>query len=206
MRFEQNKVWVQIGTADGVDEFSNLAMSAKPSMIILVEPNKDLNPSILNQYRDMKNVFIENVAITECTKGKVKLVHPDNDPNATFYNECFSLLPMDDWGDKLKVFEVESMSFMDLCKKYGLKEIYFLQIDTEGYDAEIIKSIDFNEIAIDILKYERWDFPVNCFKRHGEKGKQYGINGMAHIAQLLENLGYTLEVQTADIIATKNEW
>ena len=90
----------------------------------------------------------------------------------------FSLLPMDDWGNDFVEIEAPSMTFNDLCDKYEIRHIDFLQIDTEGYDAEIIKSIDFTKIKIDTIKYEIWHFPVECFKRHGEKGKEYGWAGM----------------------------
>lgn len=205
MRIEKNRVLVQIGVYDGIDEFNCIVKHSAPSKLILVEPNKDMNPTIKHSYRHMKNWVIENVAITEVTKGEVELVHPVHigRSNHQFYNKCFSLLPMDDWGDNFKKVKVQSMSFMDLCAKHKITNIHFLQIDTEGYDAEIIKSIDFSKVEIDIIKYENWDFPEECFTRYGEKKKQYGINGMQQVKVLLEGLGYTLDEGKADIIAVK---
>lgn len=57
-----------------------------------------------------------------------------------------------------KVLEVGvglGMTFMELCEWYEITDIHYLQIDTEGYDAEIIKSIDFAKVNIDIIKYEQ---------------------------------------------------
>lgn len=205
MKIEKHKVLVQIGVYNGCDEFNTIVKDSEPSKLILVEPNKIMNDQILSNYEGVENVFIENVAITEVTKGMVKLVHPADVPrkNRQFYNECFSLIPMDDWGNKFKSVTVPSLSFMDLCAKYNITDIHFLQIDTEGMDCEIIKSIDFNKINIDILKYENWSFPEDRFTRHGEKKKIYGINGMNHVKALLESLGYILDEGTADIIAIK---
>lgn len=206
MKLEKNKVIVQIGTYNGCDEFNCIVRNMKPSLLILVEPNKELNAEILSNYKGVENVFIENVAITEVTQGLVSLVHPANKErkNGQYYNECFSLLPMDDWGTDFKSITVYSLSFMDLCKKYNITNIHFLQIDTEGMDCTIIKSIDFKKIHIDILKYENWSFPEDCFTRHGDKKKGMGINGMNQVKNLLEYLGYTLDNGKQDIIAVKN--
>ena len=57
----------------------------------------------------------------------------------------------------------DSITFNSLCKKYFIKNIHYLQIDTEGFDSEIIQSIDFNNINIDIIRYEKWNFSTDCF-------------------------------------------
>lgn len=205
MRLHENKVLVQIGTYNGADEFNGYVRYSHPKKVILVEPNEIMNETIRANYDGIPNVFIENSAITEVTKGIVTLKHPADIPrkNRQFYNECFSLIPMDDWGDKFKTVDVPSLSFMDLCEKYSLTDIHFLQIDAEGYDCEIIKSIDFHKVSIDIIKYENWSFPTSCYKRYGKKGKQYGEAGMEYVACLLKGLGYELEEGKADIIASK---
>lgn len=201
----EGKVWVQIGTYDGRDAFRNLVSVFTPSQIVLVEPNEKMNKRIHKNYKGIPNYVIENSAIMEVTKGMVDLVHPADVPRKEkgHYNECFSLVPMDDWGTHFKKVTVPSLSFTDLCKKYNLTEINFLQIDAEGYDCEIIKSIDFTKVSIDVIKYENWSFSMDCYTRYGEEGQKYGVNGMAYVANLLQGLGYTLEEGKANIIAMK---
>ena len=205
MKIEKNKVLVQIGTNNGADEFNAIAKYASASKIILVEPNKELNESIIANYSGIDNVFIENVAITDVEKGLVKLVIPNylSGKPVTFGNAHFSLLPMDDWGNDFQTIEVPSMSFNDLCTKYGITNIHYLQTDTEGYDVEIIKSIDFKKASIDIIKYENWRFDENCFKRYGDKSKLYGINAMKDVTNLLEYYGYELTDCISDTLAIK---
>jgi len=200
---KKDKVFVQIGTNDGKDEFNEIIKKCCPSKIILVEPNKSLNKDILNNYNGISNVYIENVAITEISKGNVNLCKPSKSINGIKYNsQGFSLLPMDDWGDELIVFKSPSMTFNELCDKYKITNVRFLQIDTEGYDAEIIKAIDFNKINIDILRYERWNFQESCFTRYGDKSKLYGINGMRDVSLLLSSLGYRI-IDGLDVLAIK---
>lgn len=205
MRIERNKVLVQIGTNIAGDEFNAIAKYATASKIVLVEPNKELNDKIYVNYSGIDNVFLENVAITEKDKGMVKLVLPKaiNNIPADYKDPCYSLLPMDDWGNDFKELPALSMTFTELCTKYGITNIHYLQIDTEGYDVEIIKSIDFKKVSIDMIKYENWKFKENCFKRYGEKSKLYGINGMRDVAILLESHGYKLTDFDSDTLAIK---
>ena len=196
------KVWIQIGTHNGWDLFNQMAHEKQPDRIILVEPNKNLNLKIEVNYIDLwKKIFIVNAAITEKEKGIVRLVIPKGKPH--YSDKNYSLLPMDDWGDNFQMIEVPSMTFMQLCKEYNIADIDFLQIDTEGYDAEIIKSIDFNQIHIRKIKYEKWAFDINCFKRYGEDANKYGVNGMNEVAILLKSLGYVLIDGDLDITAVK---
>jgi FkbM family methyltransferase len=203
---KKKQVLVQIGTANGNDEFLEIAKYAKASKIILVEPFDEMREVILKNYEGIKNIYLESVAITEVNKGMVKLVHPTKKKDwrkEPLYNSCFSLVPMDDWGNNFKEKIVPSMSFMELCEKYNLTHIHYLQTDCEGYDTEILKSIDFNKITIDIIKYEDWSFPMSNYTRHGEEGLKYGINGMRKVAKILTELGYTLSKDKTDIVAIK---
>lgn len=204
------KVWIQIGTYDGDDKFQKMVRQENPSLIILVEPNSEMNGLIQASYTGIKNVHIENVAITEVDKGLVDLVFPVKTKkirvSSERYNKCFSLLPMDDWGNDFKTLRARSKTFMDLCKEYKITNIDLLQIDTEGYDVTIIKSIDFKKVKINTLIYEQWNFTTDCFKRYGKDAKHYGLGGMKEAADLLTSLGYQLENEGVEnVIARKYE-
>jgi FkbM family methyltransferase len=195
-------VLVQIGTNDGNDEFRELVRNTSPSKLILVEPIKMFNESILYNYKGIQNVILENVAITNKKQGEVSLVIP-KERREMWGTGNYTLLPMDDWGSEFEEHKVPSMTFQQLCDKHNITHIDFLQIDTEGYDHEIIKSIDFNKITIDCIRYEKFDFPIEVYSRHGEKAKQYGVAGAKHSAELLTALGYSLEEDTTDVVARK---
>lgn len=203
----QSKIWIQIGAYDGNDKFQRMVRQENPSLVILVEPNPIMNELIQNNYTGIKNVYIENVAITDINKGLVKLVFPIQTKKfrrSESYHKCFSLLPMDDWGDDFKTLEAPSMSFMELCEKYKVTNIDLLQIDTEGYDVTIIKSINFQKVNINTLIYEQWNFTTDCFKRYGKNAKHYGLGGMKEAAELLTSLGYSLENEGVEnVIARK---
>jgi len=199
------KTFVQIGTHNGNDEFNNLVKKENPDLVILVEPNSSLNEQIIQNYsylseqidKDIKCV-IENIAITD-ESGPCKLVIPKNEVvfsnghRHRFTDVNFSLLPMDDWGEEFSTLEVEGITFNQLCEKYSIKEIEYLQIDTEGFDSQIILSIDFNKFKIKKLKYEIWGFdPSQSYTRYGKDGKKYGFVGMEKVEKKLTSLGYNL--------------
>jgi FkbM family methyltransferase len=216
MKIKENGVFVQIGTNDGNDDFIKIVNENKPSKIILVEPNFSLNEKIKQNYKEIKNYIIENYAITSDNMGMVELVVPKNDPKTgksvngvSYGDKGFTLIPMDDWGNDFEKIESKSISFNELCKKHNLTHIDYLHIDTEGYDAEIIKSIDFDSIDINIIKYEYWPFDEECFKRHGENSNLYGNNAMNFLNNFLKEKGYNLTEEIdweycKNIIATKN--
>lgn len=220
-------VFVQIGTNDNNDNFRGLVYKYKPKTVILVEPNYELYDDIKRNYRELEqvcNIIILNKCIYEKDNEEVSLFIPAKDGiygnpgvqperkqgNYLYNNKHFSLIPMNDWGLKKDMVEIKSktITFSTMCELYNISHIAYLQIDTEGYDSQIISSIDFNKINIDILRYEKWPFDENCFsKYHNENKNIYGINGMKNVEKNLLNYNYKLfDIQDNDgddIIAIK---
>lgn len=203
-------VFIQIGTHKGNDWFREEVIMYEPSMVILIEPNKDLIEDIKQNYEGINGVYIENVAITTIP-GDVTLYLPKLNEQGVasngvgYFPSNYSLLPMDDWGDTkdMDSFTAQGVTFDSILDKYKITHINYLCIDTEGYDAEIIKSIDFDKVKIDSLQYEDWSFSEDCFRRYGDDAKRFGINAMRDVACLLESYGYTLTPSGANIIAVK---
>jgi FkbM family methyltransferase len=197
---EKNKVWIQIGVKDGNDEFRDLAREYCPSKIILVEPNKELLENIKNSYKGINNAVIVTLAITADEKGEVNLYRPAKVINGIEYDPGkFSLIPMDDWGNDFITMTVDSCTFNQLCYHFNIDDINFLQIDTEGYDSEIIRSIDLDKIKIDVLKYEVWNHDSSCYKRHGIN--EYGKTGIEIVNKMLSERGYRFQKVAHDMIA-----
>ena len=220
-------LFVQIGTNDGGDLFNKLVKHFKPKRVLLIEPNDSLNPYILQNYKEVYddlNIEIINKCIYDTDDKEVSLFIPAKDGvygnpgvqperkqgNLTYSNKHFSLIPMNDWGDKNNMIELKckTIKFSTLCKLYNITKIDYLQIDTEGYDSEIISSIDLNLIDVKIIRYEKWPFDENCFsKYHNDNKLLYGINGMKNVEKILKSYSYTLtdinDQDGDDIIAVK---
>jgi FkbM family methyltransferase len=196
--------FIQIGTNDGNDEFLIRVKKDKPDLVILIEPNRIWNDIIRKNYEGVAQPILLNIAITEQKVDSIKLYIPkvNNEGLAKngygYGSNNFSILPMDDWGNDLVELEVVGRTLMDLCEQYGIHTIDFLAIDTEGYDAQIIKSIDFSRLDIKEIEYEIWDFPEDAFTRHGDKKKEYGVNGTRIVNDIFAKAGYTIERSKID--------
>lgn len=226
-RLQSPRVFMQVGTNTGNDNFRLLVNKYRPQIVILVEPLSQLIPVIKKNYKfanSFSKVYIFNNALYTEDNKEVSLFIPAKDGvygqpgvqperkhgNYTYRHSQFSLLPMNDWGEKKHMIEVKALSitFDAICKQLYITDIDYLQIDTEGFDSEIIKSINFDKYKISILRYEKWDFDEECFsKYHNENKDKYGINGMKAIADKLKNycLQDIKDNDGNDIIAISNE-
>lgn len=145
---------------------------------IIVEPQKEVFKKRLSKtYRLEKNVQLENCAVAKET-GVKKLykIAVSNSRWATglaTFNydvmldrvknnsrikdraarEGVAVLPNDE--DYITFEEVPCSTLTDLMKKYNFKTVNLLQIDTEGFDFEVIKTIDFNTFKPQLISFER---------------------------------------------------
>lgn len=92
--------------------------------------------------------------------------------------------------DLIAAKEVECLTLADLVQRYGLKSIDLMQIDTEGHDLEIIRSIDFKALKPSIIRYEH---------RHLPRADK------AESARLLLMEGYQVLFERYDTVAFMNE-
>jgi hypothetical protein len=117
---------------------------------------------------------------------------------------------MNDWGskDNMVSFTVKSRTLDTICKEHNIQSIAYLQIDTEGFDSEIIQMIDFTKYDIQSIRFEKWNFDSSQFTRHnGDKASELGSNGFQKCLQYLRTMGYTLgsihDSDGNDFIATR---
>ena len=135
--------------------------------VLLIEPVNYNLQSLKNRFKNINNIFFENVGVSD-EKKQIKF----------YYVKESSVKKLGkDWGSGIGSFkkkhlldhhrkrfkiidsdieevDVKIVVFNDLVEKYNISEIEYLFIDTEGYDYQIIKSIDFNKIKINKVKFE----------------------------------------------------
>jgi FkbM family methyltransferase len=214
-----SKTFFQIGTNDGDDLFNKLVQKYIPECIILVEPNKDLINKIKKNYNNMKNVYIYNNAIYYTDDEDIELYIPAKNgvmgtiaENGLIYSDShFSLVPMNDWGNKNDMAKIttKSITFDKICSNHGITNIDYLQIDTEGFDSEIIKMIDFSKYKINTIRFEKWSFKSVSFTEHNKQlSHELGENGLFNAINKLKDNNYIInEINDSDgndIIAILN--
>ena len=151
--------------------------SIKPdSKVILVEPIRDYFDQLCYNYRKIPNILFENVAIAETDDDRemyrlAKGVDPMKDGHGRWLTELSSLREerMGRLWDKCEVEpghkafylehrvteKVACMTLHQLLEKHQLQQLDLLQIDAEGYDYEILKTLDFNVLKPSFINYER---------------------------------------------------
>lgn len=212
-----SKVYFQIGTNNGNDLFRDLVIRDTPDLVILVEPNPQLIDTIRHNYRNIKNVHIFNNAVYYTNNEPIELYVPAKngiigtraDNNGRYNDAHFSLLPMNDWGSKSDMAKIQttSITFDKICSIHNITNIEYLQMDTEGFDSEIIKMIDFSNYTINKLRFEKWTFKPSCFTAYSpELADTLGENGLINSIKKLEKHNYTVQAISDtdgnDIIAT----
>ncbi len=93
-----------------------------------------------------------------------------------------------------------TITFDKICDQLHITEIDFLQIDTEGFDFEIIKMIDFDKYKIKKIRFEKWLFdPKEYTRYHNNIANQLGTNGYNLIIDKLKKYNYQIsEINDSD--------
>lgn len=193
--------FVQIGANDGIKADPIYLYTNKYKWNgLLVEPVRYLFDKLKANYKDTPNLAFENAAISEKDgfRDFYRLKRMDGNNAPLWHDEIGSFLKETvlKHKDKIKDFDkylitdkVRCLSLKSLFKRHNVKKIDLLQIDTEGYDYNILKQIPFNKIKPSIINYE---------DRHlSQQQKEY-------CEKLLKKQGYTL-IRLLDNVAYLKE-
>jgi FkbM family methyltransferase len=159
--------FIQIGSNDGIlDDILNERILKHNYKGILVEPVPYLFDKLVKNYNQkLNNLIFENVAIGNMNH-KLPFYRLDvkNQGGVTFWYEGLGSFKKNvllkhknaiPEFDELLVTElIDLITFQDLIQKHQITFINLLHIDTEGYEFEILSSIDFSTIKIDIILFE----------------------------------------------------
>ena len=174
---QKNVNFLQIGGNDGYSKDPIFKFVKKyPWRGIIVEPQEDVfNKKLKKTYRFEKKVILENLAIADQTGTKKLWKIAVSDSRwatglASFNKDTLIYqIERNYVADRLKregkpnpektedyltYEEVECTTIHDLLAKHNFDSLDLLQIDTEGYDFEIIKTVDFNKLKPKLISFE----------------------------------------------------
>jgi FkbM family methyltransferase len=202
LRTSNDFFFVQIGANDGQDhiyEFVSKNHDQVSGMVI--EPLKDMFDELAYKYRKFSKITPLNVAIhnseTEMTlyriapqklktlPGWLKGISSFNQDHHKLTNTPSSwIIPV----------TVPCVSLQELFNRYRIKKVDLLQIDTEGYDAQIILNLDFNAIQPTIIRFE-----------HGVPDNIMSKEALRQLLDFLHQHGYEVLVEPNDATAYRLE-
>ncbi|MDP3200381.1 MAG: FkbM family methyltransferase [Algoriphagus sp.] len=162
--FQGNTKLILIGANDGIS-FDDLFQKLDPTKVsgLVLEPSGKYFQLLKSNLSDFKDIGFLNFAISS-----------SNDLITIYQLNEQGLSKLPEWGrgigsvskdhllkfgnindEDIEVLQVPGINFMYLISSYPrFAKVDYLQIDTEGYDAEIIKMIDFKRFKVDLIKIE----------------------------------------------------
>ena len=160
---------------------------------VAVEPQKKEFKKLVKNYSKFDGVKFENSAIGPKTG---KIVFHENGLGFT------SSIRTSKWLDgrrniirrlfdqvipeKSVEVEIDSMTLSDFVKKYKIKKLDFFHCDTEGFDYEIVKQIDFGKlrpemILIEVVHMNKKEL-AECKKKFEKNGYEVSADGWDMLA------------------------
>lgn len=158
---------------------------------LLVEPQPAIFAQLRKNYAGEDQLLFENSAIAP-RDGTLDL-HVFEGADAANHasmlastRKHYLTLNGDNARGKLKTITVPALSLASLLAKHHVGKVNLLQIDTEGFDFEIIRMIDFTRLKPEIIHYE------NNFLNRRQKSE---------CARLLDAQGYAMLNLGVDTVA-----
>ena len=151
-----------------------------------MEPQPAVFQKLRENYREETQLLFENSAIAQ-RDGTIDLhcfenvSAEDHASMLTSTRKHYLTLNSDGHQGALKTITVPALTLESLLSKHRVERVDLLQIDTEGFDFEIIKMIDFKRFKPEIIHYE------NNFLNRRQKSECSRILGDQNYALL--NLG-----------------
>jgi FkbM family methyltransferase len=194
--------FLQIGANDGVmnDPIYRFNMDNKSVVSgFVLEPLPDVYEKLVENYQSCRNIKPFNLAI-HATESEMVLhrVNPLREAEVpkfargiASFNEMHwektTLVPNADFMQKVKV---NCISFADFIKSNTIEKLDLLLLDTEGYDYQILMSVDFTHIKPRIIRFE-----------HGIRNQVMSPENFMAVCNHLNSFGYQIIAESYDATA-----
>ncbi|TVR79982.1 MAG: FkbM family methyltransferase [Chitinophagaceae bacterium] len=143
---------------------------------VLIEPVSYLFKQLIANYKGVEGVYFENIAVSNTNSEKEFYIikESDDDSLPIWYNQISSfkletILTHKDYIPNIEQLITKqitpTITFHSIIEKYKFDELDILTIDTEGYDFEIIKTINFNVITPSVLIFENKHLTKSDYKK-----------------------------------------
>lgn len=165
--WRQKPFFIQVGSNDGIKSdplYSYIRKYHWPG--ILIEPIPYIYNNLVNNYTDLDSQLIfENVAIdkSNCSKDIYRLRISQDQHLPSWYDQLASfhkevIISHKKWipdiEQRIITEPINCITFDELIKRNHVRQINLLQIDTEGYDAILLKLFPFKQFKPEIIIFE----------------------------------------------------
>jgi FkbM family methyltransferase len=154
----RNGVFVDVGAHDGIS-FSNTLMFERELgwTGMCIEPNPDVFPRLIEN----RSAICLEIAIAK-HKGKLPFVKVGGRPqmlsglyqSMDFRHRDRIERETKEHNTSHSVLDVNVRPLASVLSEHGISEIHYLSVDTEGNEADILASIDFDAVNIHVITAE----------------------------------------------------
>ncbi|MCE9555985.1 MAG: FkbM family methyltransferase [Planctomycetes bacterium] len=177
--------FVQIGAFDGIsDGWFRTLITDNHWRGILVEPQPGAFAKLQQTYSDQPQLTFRNVAIGAKTGEATMYTMRTGPSQVTSFHYQHLVRHLKQTADIVPI-KVPCLTLTDLLSQAGCRTLDLLQIDAEGYDAEIIRSLDFRVIKPSIIRYEHRNLLSNDHSKLIEQLAEHGYRFMLEDANTI---------------------
>lgn len=194
--------FLQIGANDGVmnDPIYQFNMDNKSVVTgFVLEPLPDTYEKLVENYKYSPGIKPFNLAI-HATESEMVLhrVKPSLAVGIPAFARGIASFNEDHWKkstlvpslDYMEQVKVKCISFAEFVKSNDIKKLDLLLLDTEGYDYQILMSIDFTYIKPRMIRFE-----------HGVRDKVMSPENFMAVCSYLNSFGYQIIAESYDATA-----
>ena len=181
--------FVQIGANDGItdDPIRDYILRYRWRGL-LVEPQPAVFERLAKNYAGQPQLRFANVAVAK-TAGKLPLYTAGESGDRHFLASFDPAVVRKHLAahESVARIEIDAVPLAELLRQYEIDRLDLLQIDAEGYDAEVIRMIDFATLRPTIIQFEHVHLPpaeyaacVALLVGQGYRLTQFDINTLAY--------------------------
>ena len=157
--FKKNGYFVEIGAYDGINMSNTYLLEyCYDWKGILVECNPYWFSKLIENRPNCINIncaICNNVGTADfiCNTGYTEMISGLKD-NFDIRHLCRLEKENNQMGSTSEIIKVNTTKIESICDEYNIKHINYLSIDVEGAEFEVIKSINFDNLFIDVIGFE----------------------------------------------------
>lgn len=194
--------FLQIGANDGImnDPVYHFNVGNRNAVSgFVLEPLPDIFEKLVENYKCCPGIKPFNLAI-HATQSEMILhrVKPELAAEVPVFARGIASFDANHWKkttlvpsvDLMEQVKVSCVSFADFIRSNAIDNLDLLLLDTEGYDYEILMSIDFAQIKPRIIRFE-----------HGVRDNVMSFGQFKQVCNYLNSFGYQIIAESYDVTA-----
>lgn len=159
IKYKSNGIFFEAGGYDGITGSNTYFLEKYLNWSgIIVE----CNPNMLKKLKNNRKCIICDRALYEESDKEIRLVVPtgieryDGKEQLCSLEKCsrLNIKKFSNEFKSMKTINVKTINIMDLFQKNNIKHIDYFSLDIEGYELNILNTIDFDKINIDFFTIE----------------------------------------------------